>query len=153
MLSIFRLFKSVYDFVHPTIKFLTDVLPEYKTYGSACFDIMVDESYTLKPGELHNFPTGLRAEIPHNYCVLIFPRSSLGQKKIIIPNSVGVIDSDYRGEIQVPLFNLSDEERTVMLGDRVAQGLLVSAKQCAMMKVDFLTESKRGSGGFGSTGK
>lgn len=146
------IFHRILSFVHPTIKFLTSVLPEYKTKGSACFDITLNESYSLCPGELHNYLTGLRAEIPKDYCVLIFPRSSLGQKKLIIPNSVGVIDSDYRGEIKVPLLNLSNEEVTLMEGQRVAQGLLVKAKQCRLLKVDSLSDTKRGSGGFGSTG-
>ena len=83
---------------------------------------------------------------------MVFPRSSLGQKKCIIPNSVGVIDSDYRGEIKVPILNLSETEVLFEVGQRVAQGLLVRAKQCRLVQASFLSESARGSGGFGSTG-
>lgn len=147
-----KVIKSVFSIFRPTIKFVTSVLPEYKTSGSACFDITLNESYTLEPNELHNFSTGLRAEIQKNYCVLVFPRSSLGQKKLIIPNSVGVIDSDYRGEIKVPLLNLSEAPITLYEGQRVAQGLLVSSKQCKLLKVDTISTTNRGSGGFGSTG-
>lgn len=71
--------------------------PKYETPGSACFDIAIADSFTLQPMELHNFPTGLQVELPTGYCLLVFARSSLGQRKCIIPNSVGVIDSDYRG--------------------------------------------------------
>jgi dUTP pyrophosphatase len=76
------------------------ILPEYKTPGSAGFDLTITESYSLAPKELHNFHTGLRMSIPKDYCVLVFPRSSLGQKKVIIPNSVGVIDSDIEEKLK-----------------------------------------------------
>lgn len=141
------------SFLRPVLKILTDhVLPEYKTSGSACFDLSIASCKDLKPNELYNFGTGIRAEIPREWCLLVFPRSSLGQKKCIIPNSVGVIDSDYRGEIKVPILNLSNEEVRFEVGQRVAQGLLVRAKQCKILKVNSLSDTVRGSGGFGSTG-
>lgn len=137
----------------PVLKILTSfVLPEYKTCGSACFDIPITANKVLKPNELYNFGTGYRMEIPKGWCLLIFPRSSLGQKKCIIPNSVGVIDSDYRGEVKVPILNLSNEEIQFESGQRVAQGLLVKAKQCKIFKVPTLSDTLRGQGGFGSTG-
>lgn len=143
----------IFSFFKPLLKIITNhLLPEYKTSGSACFDIAVYKSKTLMPNELYNFPTDLRMEIPKGWCLLVFPRSSLGQKKCIIPNSVGVIDSDYRGEIKVPILNLSDQDVYFELGQRVAQGLLVRATHCRMSKVNLLSDSQRGIGGFGSTG-
>jgi dUTP pyrophosphatase len=144
----------MFSFFKPVLKILTSfILPEYKTSGSACFDIAITSNKTLKPNELFNFGTGLRMEIPKGWCLLVFPRSSLGQKKCIIPNSVGVIDSDYRGEVKVPVLNLSEEEVNFEVGQRIAQGLLVRAKQCKIVNVETLSDTDRGSGGFGSTGK
>ncbi len=135
-----------------TIKIVCSVLPEYKTQGAAGFDLSIIEDFSLAPNDLHNFHTGIRMDIPKDYCILVFPRSSLGQKKIIIPNSVGVIDSDYRGEIKVPLLNLSDETIEFKSGMRVAQGVLIPARQSHLVKVTSLAETSRGMGGFGSTG-
>ena len=135
-----------------TIKIVCSVLPEYKTQGAAGFDLSIIEDFSLDPNDLHNFHTGIRMDIPKDYCILVFPRSSLGQKKIIIPNSVGVIDSDYRGEIKVPLLNLSDETLEFKAGQRVAQCLLVRVSQAKLEKVNTLSETDRGVGGFGSTG-
>lgn len=135
-----------------TLKVVCSILPEYKTQGSAGFDLSLVESFTLHPNELHNFHTGVRVEIPKDYCLLVFPRSSLGQKKVIIPNSAGVIDSDYRGEIKVPLLNLSGEDIEFGAGQRVAQCLLVQVRQAKLIKVNSLIDTVRGFGGFGSTG-
>lgn len=144
----------MFDFLKTKLKVLTSfTLPEYKTSGSACFDIAITCTRTLKQNELFNFGTGLKVEIPKGWCMLIFPRSSLGQKKCIIPNSVGVIDSDYRGEIKVPILNLSQEEVSFEKGQRVAQGMLVTAEQCKILSVSSLSNTDRDSGGFGSTGK
>lgn len=127
--------------------------PKYETPGSACFDIEIADSFTLQPRELHNFPTGLHVELPTGCCLLIFARSSLGQKKCIIPNSVGVIDSDYRGEIFIPIMNLSDSPVHFQEGHRYAQGMIVRAEQFGIELVDALSNTQRGSGGFGSTGE
>ena len=136
-----------------TVKVMTNnVFPEYQTPGSACFDIAVSELKLVKPKELYNLHTDLRVEIPEGWCLLVFSRSSLGQKKCIIPNSVGVIDSDYRGEIKIPILNLSDEEVLFEKGQRVAQGLLVRANQCDLYRVYELSHTDRDLGGFGSTG-
>lgn len=123
------------------------------SFSGLVVHIAISTGHTLHPNELFNFGTGLRMEIPNGWCLLVFPRSSLGQKKCIIPNSVGVIDSDYRGEIKVPILNLSQEPVMFEEGQRVAQGLLVRAKQCKILKAETLTETGRGTGGFGSTGK
>ena len=135
-----------------TIRIICSVLPEYKTPGAAGFDLSILDDYILQPNELHNFHTGVRVDIPKNHCLLVFPRSSLGQRKVIIPNSAGVIDSDYRGEIKVPLLNLSDDYIEFKSGQRVAQCLLVQVKQAKLEKVERLSETVRGLGGFGSTG-
>lgn len=127
--------------------------PRYETSGAACFDIAIAEAYTLNPGELHNFSTGLHVETPKGYCMLVFARSSLGQKKCIIPNSVGVIDSDYRGEVFVPIMNLSEHALDFTKGQRVAQGMIVKAEQFCIRLVSELSETGRGYGGFGSTGE
>lgn len=143
----------MFSLFRPILKLFTHyILPEYKTKGSACFDIPISSSRVLKPNELYTFGTGIKMEIPKGWCVLIFSRSSLGQKKCIIPNSVGVIDSDYRGEIKVPILNLSNEEIKFNRGQRIAQGMLVRAKQCKIIKTDILSPTDRDTGGFGSTG-
>lgn len=143
----------MFPFFKPILKILTSFrLPEYKTPGAACFDLHITAPRILKPNELYNFGTGYRMEIPKGWCLLIFPRSSLGQKKCIIPNSVGVIDSDYRGEVKIPILNLSNEDVVFEEGQRVAQGLLLKAKQCKIFKEPTLSDTLRGQGGFGSTG-
>ena len=136
------------------IKVMThDSAPRYETSGAACFDIAIAEAYTLNPGELHNFSTGLHVETPMGYCMLVFARSSLGQKKCIIPNSVGVIDSDYRGEVFVPIMNLSGQSIGFTKGQRVAQGMITKAEQFCIRPVSELSETGRSDGGFGSTGE
>lgn len=128
-------------------------VPRYETSGAACFDIAIAEAYTLNPGELHNFSTGLHVETPKGYCLLVFARSSLGQKKCIIPNSVGVIDSDYRGEVFVPIMNLSEHALDFTKGQRVAQGMIAKAEQFRIRLVSELSVTERSDGGFGSTGE
>ena len=140
-------------FFSPVLKILSiSKLPEYKTSGSACFDLSITRGRALQPNELHNFSTGFKMEIPKGWCLLIFARSSLGQKKCIIPNSVGVIDSDYRGEVMIPVLNLSTVTVLFEEDQRIAQGLLVRADQCSVVRAFSLAPSLRGDGGFGSTG-
>lgn len=137
----------------PILKVLTiSKLPEYKSEGAACFDLSITKGRTLEPNELHNFSTGFKMEIPKGWCLLIFARSSLGQKKCIIPNSVGVIDSDYRGEIMIPVLNLSQTPVSFDSNQRIAQGMLIKATQCSVVKAFSLSNTERGIGGFGSTG-
>ena len=136
----------------PVLKILSDYTPEYKTDGSACFDFITSTAHTFKHGELFNMGTGVKCEIPKGWCMLVFARSSLGQKKLIIPNSVGVIDSDYRGEIKVPLISLNEEEVTIEAGQRIAQGMLMPVTRAEFIRVESLSDTARGEGGFGSTG-
>ena len=137
----------------PTIKAISPYFtPEYETPGSACFDIAIAHSFTLQPKELHNFPTGLHVELPEGYCLLVFARSSLGQKKCIIPNSVGVIDSDYRGEIFVILMNHSERDFIIHNGDRIGQLVINKYEKFCFEQTDVLPDSERGEKGLGSTG-
>ena len=108
---------------------------------------------TIEPGERCVFPSGLAAEIPAGTAGFVFTRSGLGIKKgIHVTNGVGVIDSDYRGEIQIGLHNLSAEPYTVQPGERIAQMIIMPYFAPVIEEVTSLTETDRGAGGFGSTG-
>ena len=132
-------------------------LPHFATGGAACMDLCacMDESITLNAGERHLVPTGIAIALPSaEYVALVFGRSGLGIKKgVCLSNGVGVIDSDYRGEIGVGLVNLGDAPYTVQPGDRIAQLMVVPVVQPTLTVVDTLDETERGAGGFGSTGR
>ena len=132
-------------------------LPHFATGGAACMDLCacMDESITLNAGERHLVPTGIAIALPSaEYVALVFARSGLGIKKgVCLSNGVGVIDSDYRGEIGVGLVNLGDAPYTVQPGDRIAQLIVVPVVQPTLTVVDTLDETERGAGGFGSTGR
>ena len=115
----------------------------------------VDEAVTLNAGERRLVPTGIAIALPSpEYVALVFARSGLGIKRgVCLSNGVGVIDSDYRGEIGVGLVNLGDAPYTVQPGDRIAQLMVVPVVQPAVTVVDDLDETERGAGGFGSTGR
>lgn len=147
------LLKKVFNLGKQTLGIIADYLPEYKTEGSACFDLQSSSTHTYKQNELYMMGSGVKAEIPKGYCLLVFARSSLGLKKLIIPNSVGVIDSDYRGEIKVPLIYLGEEDLTIEKGQRIAQAMLVKVTKANIIKKETLSETQRGVGGFGSTGE
>lgn len=149
---IFSLLKKIFYLTKTTVKIIADYLPEYKTCESACFDLQSAETHTFKQNELYNIHTGLKSETPKGWCLLVFARSSLGQKKLIIPNSVGVIDSDYRGEIKVPLICLNEHDITIEKGQRIAQAMLVKVNKANLIKAKTLSDTLRGAGGFGSTG-
>lgn len=132
-------------------------LPKYATAGAAAMDLTacIDEPVTIAPRQLVSLPTGIAIALPGaDYVALVFARSGLGVKHgICLSNGVGVIDSDYRGEIRVGLTNLSDTPYTIQPGDRVAQLAVMPVTQAQVVQVDALDETDRGSGGFGSTGK
>ena len=115
----------------------------------------IDEAVTLAPGGRAFLPTGIAIALPSaEYVALVFDRSGLGIKHgIALSNGVGVIDSDYRGEIRVGLTNLSDTPYTVQPGDRIAQLAVMPVVQAELERVDSLDDTGRGTGGFGSTGK
>lgn len=131
------------------------ILPEYQTAGAAGMDIAacLDETVVLKPFERKLIPTGFAIAVPQGYAAFLYARSGLASKKgITLTNCVGVIDSDYRGEVKVALVNLSDEDFEINSGDRIAQ-MVISEVKCADLKeVDSLDETDRAAGGFGSTG-
>lgn len=145
-----------------SVKRLSDnaVLPQYATPGSAAMDLCacLDAPLVLPAagtGELYcqMVPTGLAMAIPEGYVGLIFARSGLASKHGIAPaNCVGVIDSDYRGEIMVGLQNSGESDYTVQPGDRIAQLMITPVIQAQLCMVDDLDETQRGAGGFGSTG-
>ena len=132
-------------------------LPHFATGGAACMDLCacMDESITLNAGERHLVPTGIAIALPSaEYVALVFARSGLGIKKgVCLSNGVGVIDSDYRGEIGVGLVNLGDAPYTVQPGDRIAQLMVVPVVQPTLTVAEDLDETDRGAGGFGSTGR
>ena len=132
-------------------------LPQFATPGSAAMDLRacLDGPVTLQAGARAVIPTGLAMALPSaDYVALVFARSGLGIKHgIALSNGVGVIDSDYRGEIRVGLTNLSDTPYTVQPGDRIAQLMVVPVVQPTVTLADELDETDRGSGGLGSTGR
>jgi len=131
-------------------------LPGYETAGAAGMDIRAELSapLQLKPLQRALVPTGLFIALPAGYEAQIRPRSGLAIKQgITCLNSPGTIDADYRGEVKVILINLSDETQVVNHGDRVAQMVIAQVGQAAWEAVDVLTETQRGAGGFGHTGK
>ena len=131
-------------------------LPYYATEGAAAVDLhaCIDEAVTLPPGGRALLPTGLAAAIPAGHVGLLAVRSSMGIRHgVTLSNGVGVIDSDYRGQVHVGLHNLSGEPYTVQPGDRVAQLMVVPVAAPEIEVVDALPETVRGAGGFGSTGR
>ena len=132
------------------------VIPKIATEGSAASDLYacIDEAVTIQPGKTVSIPSGIAIALPKGYGAFIFARSGLGIKHGIVPsNGVGVIDSDYRGEISVGLYNHSDEAYTVNPNDRIAQMAIMPVAAVNFIETDELSETARGIGGFGSTGK
>tara|TARA_Y100000992_G_C21193953_1_gene456992 strand:- start:234 stop:671 length:438 start_codon:yes stop_codon:yes gene_type:complete len=131
-------------------------LPEYKTSGASGLDLMafIKEPIEIKPKTSSLIPTGLSVAFSENYEIQIRPRSGLAAKKnITVLNTPGTIDSDYRGEIKVIIYNHGDENFLVNNGDRIAQMILAPVVKMELEEVNNLPESIRGKGGFGSTGK
>jgi len=131
-------------------------LPEYSTEGSAGLDLRacLEEDLLLKPQECQLILLGFSIFIEDpELSALVIPRSGLGSKHgIVMGNLVGLIDSDYQGELKVPLWNRSADEFLVAAGDRIAQMILVPVKQAKLRVVEDFSESARGSKGFGSSG-
>ena len=132
------------------------ILPTYGSAEAAGADLYacLDAPVLIAPGTTAFIPTGLSMELPRGYAGLIYARSGLSCKQDLAPaNKVGVIDSDYRGEFIVALHNHGREVRTVKSGDRIAQLLVTAVLAPSFREADSLSDSDRGSGGFGSTGK
>lgn len=137
------------------IKTLSGILPGYETEGSAGMDIRayIDEPVSIMPGKRALIPTGLYTEIPAGFEVQIRARSGLAVKHGVgLTNGIGTIDSDYRGEIKVSLINWGDEEFIVRNGDRIAQMVVCRYEKIEIEETAELSETVRGSGGFGHTG-
>jgi dUTP pyrophosphatase len=131
-------------------------LPEYITDGSAGMDLRADlpQPVTLKPMERLLIPTGLFIELPPEYEAQVRPRSGLAIKHgITCVNSPGTVDADYRGELKVVLINLSNQEHTIMHGDRIAQMVVHKVERVKWKQVKKISATQRGEGGFGHTGK
>lgn len=131
-------------------------MPAYETSGSAGMDLraFIEEEIVLKPLERKLVATGLFIELPEGYEAQLRPRSGLAFKHgISLPNTPATIDSDYRGEIKIALINLSNENFVVKTGERIAQMIIAKHEKAELIQVETLNETKRGEGGFGSTGK
>lgn len=132
-------------------------LPHYATDGSAGMDMraMLEEPLTIAPGETHLIPTGLAIHIGDpGLAAVLLPRSGLGHKKgIVLGNLVGLIDSDYQGQVFVSCWNRGDEAFTVQVGERIAQMVFIPVVQAEFSIVEEFHDSQRGEGGFGHTGK
>lgn len=132
-------------------------LPKYETSSSAGADIRASlenkDSLTINPGERVLVPTGLSFEIPHGHEIQVRPRSGLSLKtNLLVVNSPGTIDADYRGEVKIILGNFGTEPHVIQHGERIAQILLAPVLQAEFELTDFLSDTERGEGGFGSTG-
>ena len=144
------------------IKLLSDLYkngtlkpPFYATEEAAGIDLpaCIDEDIILEPMQRALIPTGIAAEIPKGYAGMIYARSGLAVKHgITLINAVGVVDSDYRGEIKCGIVNLGGEAYTIHPGDRIAQMVITETPQHPIEIVEEINETKRGEGGFGSTG-
>jgi len=131
-------------------------LPHYATEGSAGMDIRaaIDDELVINSGEIKLVPTNLIFEIPEGYEIQVRPRSGLALKHGIgLLNSPGTIDSDYRGEVGIIMNNISKENFVVKRGDRIAQIVLTQIYKAEILEVESISESQRGDGGFGHTGK
>jgi dUTP pyrophosphatase len=133
-----------------------NALPAYETVSSAGMDLraFIDADVVLKPFERKLIPTGLYIELPDGYEAQIRPRSGLAIKSgITVLNSPGTIDADYRGEIKVILINLSNQEFTIKSGERICQMVIAKHEKAEFIEVEEISETERGAGGFGHTGK
>jgi dUTP pyrophosphatase len=136
---------------------MREQLPAYATPGSAGLDLRacIDSPLEMLPGDTFLMPTGLAVHIADpGYCALVLPRSGMGFKNgIVLANLVGLIDSDYQGQLMVPLWNRSQKAFTLNPMERVAQMIIVPIMQAQFNVVEEFTATERGAGGFGSTGK
>lgn len=137
--------------LHPTVS-----LPRYQTQHAAGMDLhaAIEGPVMVRPGEIRLIPCGFAMAVPVGYEAQVRPRSGLASKHgISMPNAPGTIDADYRGEVKVPLINLSRESFTVTADMRIAQMVIAPVAHAVAVEVDELDETDRGAGGFGSTGR
>lgn len=143
--------------MHIKVKRLSEtaLMPVYGSQGAACFDIAADilRPITLYPGEAQAFPTGLMVEVPFGFAMKLYSRSGHGFKNgLRLANCVGIIDSDYRGEVIAKIHNDSENKYTIEPGERILQAEVVPVVQCTFEEVEQLSATVRGEQGFGSTG-
>lgn len=131
---------------------LEAILPNYSYEDDAAFDLFSTETLEIKPNQRLQIPTGVAMQIPVGYVGLIWDKSGLSHKHGL-KTLGGVIDSGYRGEVQVGLINLSNENYKIEKGHKVAQMIIQKKETCEIAEVDDLDDSERGEGGFGSSGK
>lgn len=130
------------------------IMPEYKTSGASGFDLHACQAITIHPGEHEIIRLGIAFEVPDGYEIQIRPRSGMSfNTSLIAKNTIGTIDSDYRGEVSYCLLNVGDLPCFIDAGERVCQAVLCQVPKAFLMLVDELSDTERGSGGFGSTGK
>lgn len=140
------------------IKLLTEdaVMPEKKSIGASCWDLHCPKNYSISisPGSWEMVPTGIAMELPEGFEAQLRSRSGLAAKYgIHVLNGIGSIDSDYRGHVQVILYNSGVRAYTINGGDRIAQMAITEIPKMELEQVEEINETERGSGGFGSTGK
>ena len=130
--------------------------PSYKSDKASGMDLRAaieEDNIVMEPGDRYLVPTGIKIQLPEGYEAQIRPRSGMAFKQgLTVVNAPGTIDNDYRGEIFVAMINLSGERQQIARGDRVAQIVICPFTQCTLMDTEELSETERGSGGFGSTG-
>jgi dUTP pyrophosphatase len=129
------------------------LMPKVGSEDAAGMDFYQPESVEIEPHQTQYVTLGLAMEIPKGYMLMLAPRSSMSKTPLVIPNSFGVIDADYRGEIKGIFKNTSDVAYTIQKGDRLLQGILVPVGALNLLEAGELSETARGSGGIGSTGK
>lgn len=129
------------------------LLPKMGSAAAAGMDFYQPESVVIEPHQTQYVTLGLAMEIPKGYMLMLAPRSSMSKTPLVVPNSFGIIDADYRGEIKGIFKNTSDDAYLIQKGDRLLQGILVPVGALKLLEVDELTETVRGTGGIGSTGK
>ena len=129
------------------------IMPKYQTAGSVAFDVHAIENKSLMPGEVYLMGTGLVVEVPDGFELTVRPRSGMSIKfPNYIANGIGTIDCDYRGEIKIILVNNASGYMNIKKGDRIAQCVLSPITQAEIQEIFFLSETTRGTDGFGSTG-
>lgn len=140
--------------ITPWVSYKSEYKPEYQTPNSAGVDLQSTEDVTIPAGKWSIVPTGLFMEIPQDFMGMVCPRSGLAAKHgVTVLNAPGIVDSDYRGEIKVILINHGSSEYSVKKGDRIAQLIFAQALQGHLSSVNELSDTTRGAGGFGSTGR
>lgn len=139
--------------VHVKMLSSTAKLPTYSTASAACADLYADEDLIFWPGDVRKIHTGIAMSIPRGYFGAIYPRSGFATNKgARLANGTGIIDSDYRGEIIIPLVNGGDNSISIHKGDRIAQIAILPVERVAFLEAADLDTTQRGEGGFGSTG-